>query len=233
MKNKIYHAVKRWLRFYLYATAIVATLFVLLALTDIPYYAYHNLSLKKQQLTQKADVIVLMGGEGMPSPKGLMRSYFTVKAAHENPNSKIVIALPLNEEDSTEQLDLIANELIKNDINKQRIVFESKGYNTRSQAVEILKMFSKQHSMLIVSSPEHMYRAVRSFEKVGFEEVGSYPTFEVPEDEEMLKSKDKKRRKEEIQSLDLRYNLWSYMQYEIIVFREYLAIAYYWWKGWI
>ena len=78
-----------------------------------------------------------------------------------------------------------------------------------------------------------MYRAVRSFEKVGFEEVGSYPTFEIPEDEEMLKSKDKKRRKEEIQSLDLRYNLWSYMQYEIIVFREYLAIAYYWWKDWI
>ena len=36
-----------------------------------------------------------------------------------------------------------------------------------------------------------------------------------------------------VRNVALRYNMWSYMQYEIIVLREYTAIAYYWVKGWI
>jgi uncharacterized SAM-binding protein YcdF (DUF218 family) len=94
-------------------------------------------------------------------------------------------------------------------------------------------MFPLKSKLIVVSSPEHMYRAVKSFEKVGFESVGSYPTFEVPSDEELLISKEKEKKADEVHNLGLRYNLWSYMQYEIRVLREYLAITYYWLKGWI
>mgnify|MGYP006090763245 FL=1 len=62
--------------------------------------------------------------------------------------------------------------------------------------------------------------------------VGGSPSFEKPSDEERLKDKtDKEDTK--VRNLALRYNMWSYMQYEIIVLREYTAIAYYWMKGWI
>lgn len=233
MKKKVFKGIKKCLRIYLWVTTIVATLFILLALTDLPYNAYHKLALKKQQLNSKADVIVLMGGDGMPSPNGLMRLYFTAQQAKENPLAKIVIAMPLNEIDSTYQLRLMAKALIQNKIDSNRILYEYQGYNTRTQAQAIRKMFPPESKLIVVSSPEHMYRAVRSFEKVGFESVGSCPTFEVPHDEELLKSKDKKKKSDKVENLILRYNLWSYMQYEIRVAREYIAITYYWLKGWV
>lgn len=209
-------------------------LFLLLAFTDIPYHAYHQLSLKNQKLKGNADLIILMGGDGMPSPSGLMRSYFTAEAAKIHPKAKIIIALPANqqEKDSLRQLRLIRKELELKGIDSSQIVFEPKGYNTRTQAEEIAKNYDSTEKILIVTSPEHMYRAIRCFEKTGFKQVGSFPTFEIPSDESKLKSKDKKKAKE-LQNLDLRYNMWSYMQYEIIVLREYFAISYYWLKGWI
>src|SRR5690606_12979609 len=108
MKEKIICKTLKVIRFYIKAISTLSTIFVILAFTDVPYNAYHSLSLKNQQLATKADVIILMGGDGMPSPNSLMRVYFTSKVAKENESAKIVIAMPLNEEDSTYQLDLMA-----------------------------------------------------------------------------------------------------------------------------
>lgn len=214
---------------------LLAVSFIGLAFTDIPYYAYHDLALRKQKLKAEADYIILMGGDGMPSPSGLMRTYFAANAAIENPNAKIIIALPYNEDDkdSLLQLKLIEEELILKGIDSTKIMYEPFGFNTRSQAENIHASINNNNSnVLIVSSPEHMYRAIKTFEKIGFNNVGSLPTFEFPPDEDKLKSK-KKKDKKKFQNLALRYNMWSYMQYEIIVFREYIAISYYWIKGWI
>lgn len=87
-------------------------------------------------------------------------------------------------------------------------------------------------AVLIITSPEHMYRAVKSFQKAGFGEVGGEPAFgndlseqDIEDDEEATDTR--------IKNSNLRYNMWSYLQYEIMVVREYLAIAYYYVKGWI
>ena len=231
MKNKIIIHIKKVINFYVKTIAILATIFILLAFTDIPYHAYHALSLKDQKLQSDADLIVLMGGDGMPSPNNLMRIYFTIKAAKENKNAKIIIAMPFTKDNSAHQLKLMAKELYKNNIDSNRIFFEYKGYNTRTQAIEISKMFSNDQKVIIVSTPEHMFRAIKTFEKVGFKFIGSNPTFERPPSEEILQST--KKNTKEVQNLTLRYNLWSYMQYEIRVLREYIAIGYYWYKGWI
>ena len=77
-----------------------------------------------------------------------------------------------------------------------------------------------------------MYRSIHSFRKVGFKIVGGSPSFEKPSDEEKLKDETNKD-ENKVRNLALRYNMWSYMQYEIIVLREYTAIGYYWVKGWI
>jgi len=75
-----------------------------------------------------------------------------------------------------------------------------------------------------------MYRSIRSLQKAGLKNVGGLPSFEKPISEQKLKSGKKNGQKV---SLAWRYNFWSYLRHEILVLREYFAIAYYKIKGWI
>jgi uncharacterized SAM-binding protein YcdF (DUF218 family) len=179
----------------------------------------------------------VLGGAGMPSPDGLIRIWYACNAAREYKNAQLIIALPYNENDrdSLHQLNLMAQELIVKGIDSSRIQFEPLGYNTRSQALNIAARYTgakNNLTLLLVTSPEHMYRSVKTFQKAGFENVAGLPTFEVPVDEE--KAKDKENSKDvRVKNLALRYNMWSYLNYELLVLREYAAISYYKVKGWI
>ena len=77
-----------------------------------------------------------------------------------------------------------------------------------------------------------LFQSVKAFRKAGFAEVGGLPAFDRPiePDQAMDKENTKDIR---VKSLSLRYNMWSYLEYELIVMREYCAIAYYKFKGWI
>ncbi len=210
-------------------------LLFILSFTDIPFYAYHWLGTKNVKLVRKPDIIVLLGGSGMPSPDGLIRTYYTCEAAQKFKDAKIIIALPFSEGDSLYQLKLMANELIVKGIDSLRIQYEPLGFNTHSQAVNIAALYAGERnklSILIITSPEHMYRSVKSFVKAGFKMVGGIPTFEKPIDEEKVKDKENTR-DTRVKSLALRYNMWSYLNYELLVIREYCAISYYKLKGWI
>lgn len=226
-------ALKIFRSFLIIIGAYALVLFAL-AFTDAPYYAYHDLAVRKDTLSTDPEYIVIMGGDGMPSPHGLMRLYHGAEAAQEFALSKVIIAMPYNqsEVDSLRQIRMMAEELMLKGIDSARILYEPWGYNTRTQAVQVSKMIPHTSPILIISSPEHMYRALNSFRKVGFEMVGGRAGFEVPSDDSKLKSADETK-DEKLPNLNLRYNLWSYLQYEIIVAREYAAITYYWWKGWI
>jgi uncharacterized SAM-binding protein YcdF (DUF218 family) len=209
--------------------------FFVLSFTDVPYYAYYWLGMENAKLTGTPDVIVVLGGSGMPSPDGLMRAYFAAEAANRYRFTKIIIALPYNEKDSLYQLKLMANELIVKGIDSLRIKFEPLGFNTRSQAVNIASMYGDEKnklSLLLITSPEHMYRSIKTFKKTGFANVGGIATLEKPVDEEKIK--DKESTKDiRVRNLSLRYNMWSYLNYELLVLREYCAIFYYRLKGWI
>jgi len=216
-----------------YCISAFSIVFVILSFTELPYWAYYGLAVTEDTLEEAPETIVIMGGDGMPSPSGLMRVYYGIERAKTYPNANIILALPYNEFDSTYQLNLMAHEMVLKGIDTARIAFEPNGFNTRSQAEEIEKLIAnKSAPIMIVSSPEHMYRCLASFRKVGFKNVGGNPTFENPSDEEKLKDKTEKE-KTRVRNLSLRYNMWSYMQYEIIVMREYAAISYYKLKGWI
>ena len=224
--------IKSWIRKSLLLLGGLSVVFTILSFTSLPYWAYYGLAATDDQLEVPPRTIVIMGGDGMPSPSGLMRLYNGTEKALQHSNAKVIIALPFNEYDSTYQLSLMAHELVKEGVDTNRIIFAPNGFNTRSQALEIKELADTLAPLLIVSSPEHMYRSIHSFRKVGFQIVGGSPSFEKPSDEEKLKDEtDKDETK--VRNLTLRYNMWSYMQYEIIVMREYAAIAYYWVKGWI
>jgi uncharacterized SAM-binding protein YcdF (DUF218 family) len=210
-------------------------LFIALSLTDLPYYAYHWLGTGNSRLSAKPDLIVLLGGAGMPSPDGFIRCYYTWEAASANSHSTIIIALPSGAKDSTHQSDMMAGELIMRGIDSSRIFFERDGFNTRTQALNIAQMKKgalDKINLLIITSPEHMYRSVGTFRKAGFQHVGGYAAFEKPVEEEGLQ--DRLRTKDQrIKSTGLRYNIWSYMQYELLVIKEFFALSYYKLKGWI
>ncbi|MEZ4722843.1 MAG: YdcF family protein, partial [Flavobacteriales bacterium] len=189
-----------------------------------------------QPLPDAPDVIVILGGAGMPSADGLQRTHFGAIASNAYPNAEVVIALPAGTDSVNpyEQLKLMAKELVTKGVDPNNIKFESKGFNTHSQAAILYANYHNDWNpaILVVTSPEHMFRAVKSFEKVGFTSVGGLPTFEVPVDGRKLKGQ-LELDKVEMENITLRYNMWSYLQYEIRVLREYMAITYYWLLGWI
>ena len=226
--------VKKALQYLLGVSGSLMLIFVLLSFTDLPYLAYHRLGVSVDPLDNRPGLIVLLGGGGMPSPDGLIRSYYAAEAALQFTEADIVIALPSNEDGSLRQLDLMKRELAFKGVDSSRITYEPMGFNTHSQALHIADYYSgmqEKPSLLIVTSPEHMYRAARTFEKLGFT-VGGMPAFEKPVDEEKALDKGRARDKR-VRSVSLRYNMWSYMNYELLVMREYLAISYYKLKGWI
>jgi uncharacterized SAM-binding protein YcdF (DUF218 family) len=213
---------------------------IILSFTDYPYYAYYYLGTHNTQQEIVPDVIVLLGGGGMPSPDGFIRSYYSAKIGNEFPAARIIIAIPPDTALHKESPELLlAKELILRGIDSTRLSFETEGNNTHSQALNVAQMLGKNSlntiRIRIVSSPEHIFRSVATFRKAGFKEVGGIASFEEAISEKMLidKYRNKREKEIEIQRLNLRYNMWNYLKYEIIVVREYCAIIYYKLRGWI
>jgi uncharacterized SAM-binding protein YcdF (DUF218 family) len=209
---------------------------IILALTDIPYFAYYRLGTVNAGINKKPDYIIMLGSMGIPSPDDLMRIYYTADAWRQTPDAKIIIAFPSDtalQENSPELL--MARELKKNSVDTTKIYFERYGYSTRTQALKIKNMLGAEDAgkltVRIITSPEHMFRAIRTFRKAGFSQAGGTPTFEkVVREERLMKGSNKKAEKT---GLTFRYRIWSYMIYEITVTREFCAIAYYKIRGWI
>jgi uncharacterized SAM-binding protein YcdF (DUF218 family) len=233
--QKLKHRFAKAVKYFFVSLGVFAFAFFVLSFTDVPFYAYYYLGATDIELENPPDVIVVLGGVGMPSPDGLIRTYYAADAATTFSAAKIIIALPYNEDNTERQLKLMAHELQMRGIDSTRISFEPTGFNTHSQAEKIAATFGDAKNKLsvsIITSPEHMYRSIKTFKKVGFAHVGGVPAFEKPVDAKMIL--DKENTKDvRVKSLSMRYNMWSYMNYELIVLREYCAITYYKVKGWI
>jgi|LZCG01.1.fsa_nt_gb uncharacterized SAM-binding protein YcdF (DUF218 family) len=208
-------------------------LFVILSFTDIPFRIYYWLGTSKAHIEHEPDYLVVMGAGGMPGPEGLMRCYYAAAIAHAYPESELIIALPA-EKNRFYQSDTyaMAREITLRGVDSTRILFAAKGMNTRTQALEIAEMLPEKDSshLLIITSPVHMLRAVKSFNKVGFADVGGLPSFGKALAEKELKVKEGYPG---LDNLDLRYNMWNYMKYQIDIARELLALVYYKFRGWI
>ncbi len=235
-KREVWKVIGLTLRITVLSFGVLSILMVLLSFTSLPYKAYYALAAVDEALTESPDYIVILGGNGMPSGDGLQRAHFGASVAEIFPEAKVIIALPSekNKKDSLLQLRLMAAELVLKNVDTTRIIFEPIGDNTFTQSQNVWNEIAKKEdkAVLIVTSPEHMYRSIHTFRKSGFKRVGGFPTFEDTIDEMSLKRK-KKRPIDRVENVNLRYNMWSYLHYEIKVLREYTAIGYYKLKGWI
>ena len=217
-------------------------LFILLiSFTSLPYYLYRNLATKGIYPVSNPDYIVLLGGPGMPSETNLIRAWYTAELAKKNPSACVIVALPGDIADSTSSVNLLTKELIKRKISSERILTEPNGTNTRLQALRIAEIIGRgtdSTSLIIVSSPTHIFRAVRSFRKLDFKQVGACPAWDDP-NEVNLYFNDREAGGREYMlpdighSINLRYRWWTHMHYMVSICREYAAIAYYKLKGWI
>jgi uncharacterized SAM-binding protein YcdF (DUF218 family) len=225
----------RIVRWFFGILGVVAFLMLVLSFTNIPFYAWYRLGTSQTKLDRPPKVIVILSGNSMPSPDGLIRAWYGAEAARRYPQSQVIIALPYGEGDSLKPLRIMAEELTTKGVDPGRILYEPHGFNTRTQALNVAALLphgQKDVPLMLITAPEHMYRSVKAFRKVGFTNVGGAPAFDVPIDPDRV-SDHSKPGKFRVKSLDLRYNMWSYLHYELLVLREYSAIAYYRLKGWI
>ncbi len=201
-----------------------------LSFTDLPWHAYYKLGTSQIDRNIKADYIVVMGAGAVPGHHALLRCWYAAKAAGQLPDAMVIVALPADSNTFETDHDRMIEELVLRGIEPQRILSERKGRNTFTQAVNVKKLITNNEScLLLITSPEHMYRSIKTFRKAGFDHVNGLPTFEAAFDNELLIETGNKKTRRQLaeQNLDLRYNMWSYLQYQIIVLREYAAIFWY------
>lgn len=231
----------RLLRMGLVGFGMLFLVILILSFTTLPFWGYHWLGTSQSKIVQKPDYIILLGGGGMPSESNLMRAFFVFRAATEFPESKIVISIPGNIADPDCTARLVAEELVCKGIDSSRIAYEPLGTNTRSQALCIQQLNSEpltHQSILLVTSPEHMRRAVLVFKKAGFTNVNALPAFENALESNLLfKDDDLGGNKLLVPDIgshtSIRYQFWNHLKYEILIAREMAALGYYWLRGWI
>ncbi|MCX6249728.1 MAG: YdcF family protein [Bacteroidetes bacterium] len=225
-------------RITLFSFGAIALFFIILALTTAPFHLWYRLSNSKAAIHQQPEYIIVLGGGGMPSETGLIRCWYAAKAASYFQQAKIIIALPGDTADSLSSVNGMKKELVLRGIKPERIFLEDSGTNTRAQALNIASSRVTRHaSLLIVTSPEHLVRAVLTFKKAGFTKVDGIPAFEEAiESDITFEGKLLGGRKwvpNIGENLTIRYEFWTQLRYEELLLREYFAIAYYWVKGWI
>lgn len=217
---------------------IFSSICFLLALTSQPYWWYHWLGTSKSEMKEKPSTIILLGGGGMPSQSALMRSWYVEKASKSFPDATIIIAMPGELEDSLSTPLLMKKELVLRGVNTEQISFENEGPNTRAQALNCQGLVKMQSPILLITSPENMRRSVLCFQKVGFEKVNALPAFENAAEADLTFKDDELGGNKLLvpnvgNNINMRYQIWNHLKYEILIAREMVALTYYKLRGWI
>jgi uncharacterized SAM-binding protein YcdF (DUF218 family) len=216
---------------------VIFFIMILLSFTSLPFWMYYHLGVSHTSFEENPDYIAVLGGGGIPSESGLMRTYKTSQVSKKYPDANIIIALPGDISDSTSSINLMRHDVITRGVDSLKIILEPFGLNTRMQALQISKLISLNSNILIITSPEHMYRATQAFKKAGMKNTQGESAFEYAIESALLYDDDKLGGNNYIidigDNTQLRYQFWNHFKYQIIVYREYCAIAYYKLKGWI
>lgn len=212
----------------------------ILAFTTLPFHMYHKLATYSMPGKLPPKAIVMLSGAGIPSENGLIRAYFTATMATKYPDAIVIIAAPGDTSDTNSDPVRIAKELELRGVDPLRIFYEPDGKNTRGQALNLANKSGidlKNAYIILVTSPEHITRAVKTFNRAGFSWVSGLPTFETSLSED-LTFVDEELKGNKIapsigRNLQFRYQFWNHLKYEILVIREYIALGFYKLKGWI
>ena len=118
------------------------------------------------------------------------------------------------------------------------VVYDTIGTNTRSQVLGLAENYPEllTTNLLVVTSPEHLRRTIKCFNKAGFQQVRGMAAYEGTVDFNLSLENQRLKGREDVpnvESTNLRYTFWNYLKLEIDTYREYFALLYYKIKGWI
>ena len=168
--------------------------------------------------------VVVLGGGGIPSGSGLMRTYHAVASSGWGAGTVFIVALPADEDPERSSVGRMRDELVMRGVPVGAIRMEYRGRNTREQAVNIRRMLGPEaiaERLAIVTSPPHVRRSVLCFRKAGFQKVGGVPAYGTGAEADLGAG------------CALRYGFWDNLVSEVEFARELCALAYYRLKGWI
>lgn len=213
---------------------------IIFSFTSGPFWIYYWLGTHGCAIKSSPKGIILLGGGGMPSESGLIRCYHTSTLAKNYPEAYIIIALPADTLTSESSIMKMREELMLRGIDSTRIFLEYNGRNTRGQAINCMNMNTSntEDTIYLVTSPEHMLRSLKTFRKAGYKHIGGYPAFEYAIESNLEFEDDKLGGKKGLTpdiggNINVRYRFWTHMTYEILIIREFSAMAYYKLRGWI
>ena len=229
----------RFVKALLIAAGVVVIGLVALCFTPEPWHLYRWLGRDSFALNQDPDYIVIMGGGGIPSESGLMRTYEGAVAAKLFPHSKIIVALPSGSSTRASDAYRMRHELIIRGVRTKRVIYELNGRNTREQVMEVAKMIDPaSNRVLLVTSPEHVKRALKAFRKIGCKQIAGRPAYQASINSDLLYHADSLGGSsipmpDVGEDLMLRYTFWNNVRYLSDSARELCALGYYWLKGWV
>lgn len=227
--------IKKFLKRFFVVLGVVFALFLILAITPAPFYMHYNLGQDPNQDTTyifEPQHIIMMGGAGMPSANNLMRLYYTAGLASFY-DCPVTIALPYDSICHAKIDQYLVNQGVT-----REIIHDTIGTNTRSQVLALSENYPEllTTNILVITSPEHLRRTVKCFNKAGFQQVRGVAAYEGTVDFDLSLENQILKGKETIPSVEstkLRYTFWNYLKLEIDTYREYFALLYYKIKGWI
>lgn len=234
----LYHGFCYLFKRLLFSVGVLFTICAILALTTAPFWGIYWLGTSKAKRVEP-DKIVLLGGGGMPSESNLMRLWYAIIEAHKYPDALFILAIPGDTTDAGSAICEMAEYAAERGVDWDRIRYEPNGGNTRVQALNIFsRYYSVQDTFLLVTSPEHLRRSVLTFQKAGFDKLGGIPAFPVALEGNLVFSAAQAGKTatgvpEIGNNLQIRYQFWNHLIYEIVLLREYCALMYYKINGWI
>lgn len=231
--------VKRVVQVLVGGAGLVFLTILALCFTPYPWRAYAWLARDGHVLITSPDVLVLMGGGGIPSESGLMRSYVLAQMARKYPNAMVAVAMPDTNDVSCIRM---REELMLRGIKPERMVWEDQGRNTREQALRLHDLLygdGLEPAVLVITSPNHVKRALLTFRKAGFHDVAGLAEFGESLTADMHYEREDMGGKPAVPLPDigraytLRYAFWNNLQYQMRTVQELAGLAYYRVMGWI
>lgn len=220
-------------RYGFHAVGMVAVVLLVLAFTRIPFDAHRWLGTAAGECRTPVEVIVVLGGSGMPSGPELLRLHRAAELAAAWPLARVVVIHP----GDGAALSAMVDELRMRGLTPERVDTLNRGDNTREQAFVLREHLQQPTTIALVTSPENMYRSIRSFQRAGFPQVCGVAAWEHAMFHDFAYTHKRIGGQGWVpdvsDQLDLRYTFWNYLKLEITCLREYVAIGYYWLNGWI
>lgn len=206
------------------SAAVLFLLQFVFALTGPPQWLTDWLVAAKMGPQTPPRTVVVLGGGGIPSESGLIRTYYAAHYGATLTNATFIVALPADGTPETSSVGRMRDELVIRGIPPEKIRMETRGLNTHQEAINIHQMLGDaalHEPIVIVTSGYHMRRAVLSFRAQGFTNVAALHAHGIDAEADPGPL------------AWLRYTIWYHWSCEAEIARELVALLSYKLKGWI